>query len=242
MRKPGNRNLQLEMGFSLIELLIVLLIIGILIAISLIYANPHQKLYKPDDQSLQVTDVLQEARQRSLTQRETLRVEISKTSGVVRLYEENSTATADDDRLIKAVTLFPESEVRMTSRPTNVSYNPPEPLTPPNAAFPVSVYPASLGEEVCTLRFLPNGTVVSAGTNSIGTGASLTGVALHIWSPTETDPTESQTLRAITVIGTTGVIRLWEFNPALPLTNKWQDSRRYGTYGGGSGGTPSPTP
>ena len=123
-----------------------------------------------------------------------------------------------------------------------MTYNPPEPLAPPNALFPNSVYTQSIGQEVCTLRFLSNGTVTNAGTNSIGTGSVLTGVTLHIWSPTRVDPTKSEILRAITVIGTTGVIRLWEFNPDLPATNKWQDSRRYGTYGATTSGTPTPTP
>ena len=226
----------------MLELLMVLLVISVLTAFALIYAYPHQKLYKPDDQSLQVTDVLQEARQRSLTQRETLRVEVSKTRGIVRLIDENSPITADDDVLLKQVALFPEAEVRISSIPTDVTYNPPEPLAPPNASFPNSVYTGSVGEEVCTLRFMSNGTVTDAGNNSVGTGAVPTGVVLHIWSPKTANQTEFEILRAITVIGTTGVIRLWEFNPALTTTNKWQDSRRYGTYGTVTTGTPSPTP
>lgn len=231
-----------EAGYSLIEMLMVLVIISILVGFAIIYAYPHQKMYKPDDESLQVTDVLQEARQRSLTQRETMRVEVSQTNGTVSLIEENSPTTADDDVLLKRVTLFPETEVKFTSQPTNVSYNPPEPLAPPNAVFQPSVYPRSVGQRVCTLRFLSNGTVTNAGNNSVGTGASVTGTTLHVWAPTKANPAASEILRAITVVGTTGVIRLWEFNPALTATNKWQDSRRYGTYGAATGGTPSPTP
>jgi type II secretory pathway pseudopilin PulG len=227
----------------MVELLVVLLIMSVLTVFALIYAYPHQKLYKPDDQSLLITDVLQEARQRSLTQNETLRVEISKTRGLVRLIEENSPATADDDVLRKQVALFAEAEVRYTEEPSDVDYNPPEPLEPADAVFQNSVYTGSIGEEVCTLRFLGNGTVTNAGNNSVGTGATPTGVTLQIWSPKKApDETEFEILRAITVIGTTGVIRLWEFNPALERANKWQDSRRYGTYGTVSGATPTPTP
>ena len=123
-----------------------------------------------------------------------------------------------------------------------MTYNPPEPLTPPNATFVNSVYTPSIGQEVCTLRFMSNGTVTNAGNNAVGTGATPIGVTMHIWSPTNDDVTKSEILRAVTVIGTTGVIRLWEFNPSLTQTNKWQDSRRYGTYGTATSGTPSPTP
>jgi type II secretory pathway pseudopilin PulG len=226
----------------MVEVLAVLVVIGILVVLAIMYAAPHQKLYKPDDQSLQIADILQEARQRSLTQRETLRVEISKTKGTVRLIEENSTTTADDDEVLKSLSLFPETEVKISTRPTNVTYNPPEPLAPPDAVFTSSVYPTSISEDVCTIRFMSNGTVMNAGTSSVGTGASVTGVTLLVWSPTVEDVTKSHILRALTVIGTTGVIRMWEFNPALTGTNKWQDSRRYGTYGATTSGSPSPTP
>lgn len=231
-----------ESGYSVVELLVVLVVIGILVSLAIMYAAPHQKLYKPDDESLQITDILQEARQRSLTQRETLRVEISKTRGSVTLIEENSPAVVDDDEVLKSINLFPETEVKISTRPSNVTYNPPEPLDPPNAVFLPSVYPASVAEDVCTLRFMSNGTVTNAGNSATGTGSSVTGVTLHIWSPTDANPAASQILRAITVIGTTGVIRLWEFNPELEGDNKWQDSRRYGTYGTATSGTPSPTP
>lgn len=242
MKYQAKVSRRFEVGYSLIEMLMVLLIISILVGFAIIYASPHQKMYKPDDESLQVTDVLQEARQRSLTQRETMRVEVSKTKGTVSLIEENSPTTADDDVMLKRIALFPESEVKITSRPTNVTYNPPEPLAPPNAVFVPSVYPRSVGENVCTLRFLSNGTVTDAGNNSVGTGSVVTGTTMHIWSPTKADPAKSEILRAVTVVGTTGVIRLWEHNPTLTTTNKWQDSRRYGTYGATTGGTPSPTP
>lgn len=242
MKDATNHNSGPESGYSIIEVLAVLVVIGVMLAFTLIYAYPHQKLYKPDDESLQLTDVLQEARQRSLTQRKTMRVEVSKTRGTGSLYEENSPATADDDVLLKRITLFPEAEVAISTRPSNLTYNPPEPLAPPNAVFQNSVYTRSIGEEVLTMRFLSNGTVVNAGNNAIGTGSVPTGVTLTIWSRTKDDPTKWEILRALTVIGTTGVVRLWEFNPTLPGTNKWQDSRRYGTYGTGTSGTPSPTP
>ena len=230
-----------DSGFSLLELLIVLVIVTVLVTISIFYASAHQDLYKPDDQSLQITDILQEARQRSLTQRETMRVEISTTGSRARLIDENESDTADDDVVLKSVLLLPATDVTIATRPTNISYNPPEPLPAPVANFEPSVYPDSLTEDVCTMRFMSNGTVTDAGNDTIGSGAIVTGTTLHVWSPKASDITNSDIARAITIIGSTGTIRLWEHDESLTTTNKWKDSRRYGSYGGG-GGAATPTP
>lgn len=232
---------QTDAGFSLLELLVVLVIVTILVTISIFYASAHQKLYKPDDQSLQITDILQEARQRSLTQRETMRVEISLTGSRARLIDENDDDTADDDVVLKTVILLPATDVTIAARPSNISYNPPEPLPAPLANFEQSVYPTSLTEDVCTMRFMSNGTVTDAGNDDTGTGAIVTGVSLHVWSPRASDNTSSDIARAITVIGSTGTIRLWEHDESLTTTNKFKDSRRYGSYGGAGGGA-TPTP
>lgn len=90
-------------GFSMVELLIVLTVITILLGISLFYLSAHERLYRPDEEALKIIDVFQEARQRSLTQRETMRVEIDLTDNVVRLIDENQPSTADDDRPIRSV-------------------------------------------------------------------------------------------------------------------------------------------
>jgi len=112
-------------------------------------------------------------------------------------------------------------------------------LPAPLAVFKPSVYPSSISQNVCTLRFRSDGTVVDAGNNATGTGAVMTGATIPVWSPKGTT-SESTIARAITVIGSTGTIRLWEFDTNLTGTNKWKDSRRYGTYGGSA--TPTPTP
>lgn len=230
-----------EAGFSLIELLTVVTVIIALGGLSLFYLVGHQTAYKPDDESLLVTDVLQEARQRSLTQRRTMRVEINLTTNKVRLIDENQNpTTSDDDIVLKTVNLYAPVQVVVGRVPGNIGYNPPEPLPAPTAVFTSSVYPTSISQNVCTLRFRSDGTVVNAGNNPTGTGATMTGATIHLWAPNKTNPNNSDIARAITVIGSTGTIRLWEFDPSLTGTNKWKDSRRYGTYGGSA--TPTPTP
>ncbi|MGI9056895.1 MAG: pilus assembly FimT family protein [Pyrinomonadaceae bacterium] len=219
-------------GFSLVEILVVLTLIIFVGATASFYLNNHKKLYKTDDQTLLIADILQEARQRSLTQRETMRVEIDLTDNEVRLIDENSVDTADDDQLLKTLVISFPNEVRMDSRAGNIAYNPPEPLPIPTAVYKPSVYPTSATHQVFTLRFQSNGTVSDGGNNATGVGAVVGGVTLHIWQPDNENPNESSIARALTVIGSTGSIRIWEFDQSFPGANKWKDSRRVGSYSG----------
>ncbi|CAN5613400.1 MAG: prepilin-type N-terminal cleavage/methylation domain-containing protein [Blastocatellia bacterium] len=232
-KKFSNANCKVA-GFSLIELLIVLTLIFILSAISLFYLSGHQTLYKPDDQTLLIADILHEARQRSLTQRETMRVEINRSTNQITLIDENTnqdpTDTADNDRVLKSLNLFDPSVVTIGISPGQITYNPPEPLPVPTTEFIPSIYPPSGSQSVCTLRFLANGTVVNAGNDPIGTGAVANGATLHIWSPSAVDSANSDIARAITVIGSSGSVRIWEFDQGSPAANKWKDSRRSGSY------------
>jgi len=227
-------------GFSLVELLIVLTVIAILSGIIGYYLTYHRTAYKPDDQALLIVDILQEARQRSLTQREVLRVEIDIVDNIIRLIDENEPGTEDDDRMIRQLALADVNEVKVEERPAEIFDNPPETLPVPSANFKPSIYPPSTPHRVCTLRFLSNGTVVDAGNSPTGTNAVPTGTTLHVWSPNKVNADESDIARAITITGTTGSVRLWEYNRASTATNKWMDSRRTGAFGGGGGTTATP--
>jgi prepilin-type N-terminal cleavage/methylation domain-containing protein len=218
-------------GFSTVELLVVLVIIGVLAGMTGFYYTAHRNLYKPDDQSLKLIDIFQEARQRALTQRETMRVELDTTDNIARIIEENSPATETDDREIRRISLFEVNEVKISRRADNIGYNPPEPLPVANAFFTISNYPSSSTHTVCTIRFQSNGMVLNGGSDAIGTGATPTGVTLHIWSPQKNSPNDADIARAITIIGSSGSLRLWEYDKTSTETNKWQDSRRSGGYG-----------
>lgn len=223
-----------EAGFSIIEILIVLTLIVIMSGVTLFYLNSHQRLYKADDQSLLIADILQEARQRALTQRETIRVEIDITDSIVRLIDENKPTTADDDRLLRQLSLKPETEVKIQHRSSEINENPPEPIPVPSAQFQQSVYTSSSNHRVGTFRFQSNGTVTNAGNNAIANGAVMTSATLHLWTPKPSDPDQFEVARALTIIGSTGSVRLWEYDPKLTQANKWKDSRRTGSYGGSS--------
>lgn len=225
-----------ESGFSVIEVVVVMTVILIMTAASLFYMNNQGRLFKADDEALQIVDVFQEARQRSLTQRETMRVEIDLSDGKARLIDENEVSSANDDVLLKEVNLFPSTEVRLDARPSNIDHSPPEPLASAPANFRTSVHPLSALNNVCTFRFLNTGRVVNSGETATGSNAQLKSETLFIWSPKKDDQDEFEVARAISVVGTTGAIRLWEYAPGSTESNKWQDSRRVSSYGGQSQG------
>lgn len=228
-----------QSGFSVIELLVVISIIAIMAGFAIFYVNGHKKAYQPDEQALQIADILQEARQRSLTQRRNMRVEINLTTNMVKLYDENTDAsTSSDDRMLRNFSMFGTTNVRVDTRPSEIGYTPAETLPVPSAVFKSSVYTPSVGQNVCTIRFLANGQVVDAGTNATGSGAVATGVTLYIWSPNKTNPAQSDIARAITILGATGVIRMWEFDHSSAASNKWKDSHRAASFGASGNSVP----
>lgn len=207
-----------QRGFSLIEILVALTLVSLVGVSASYYFGNHKKLFKVDDQTLQITDILQEARQRALTQKETMRVEIDLVENHVRLIDENGIATADDDKVLRTFPIHFPNEVRIDRRPLNIGYEPPEPLPVPAAVFTPSVYPSSATHQVATLLFLSNGTVSN--------GSIVTGTSIYVWQPSANNANEAAQARSITVIGSTGAIRTWEFDPNFPQPNKWKDSRR----------------
>ena len=80
---------------------------------------------------------------------------------------------------------------------------------------------------------------VSSGRGSLAKSSSVsTGVTLHVWAPKKTNTAQSDIARSITVLGATGVIRLWEFDHASAASNKWKDSRRSSSYGASGNSIP----
>lgn len=231
----ANKN---EAGFSLLELLTVAIVIVILTTVSLFYLTAQRKLYNADEQSLKIIDIIQEARQRSLTQREFMRVEVDLTSNIARLIDENEGDTAMDDDVVREVALYPSALVRVDGRPTNVTSMPPEPLPIPEAEFRGSLHPLSANHEVATFRFRLDGTVHNAGTNATGANSVPTGFTLYIWKPDNDNGETSTLVRAITILGATGSVRMWDYANDGNDQYYWRDSRR-ATYGG-STGTGSP--
>lgn len=221
-------------GFSLPELLLMAMIIVILTTVSLFFLTAQEKLYNVDEQSLLIVDIFQEARQRSLTQREVMRVELDLEENIARLIDENETGDATDDDLVREVALLRNNLVRIDRNPTNVGTVPPEPLPIPLAQYRGSLHPLSAGHNVATFRFMLNGTIEDAGTNAAGSGSVTKGATIFIWKPKDANENQSDLTRSITILGATGSVRMWSYVEESNGQSYWKDSRR-ASYGGGTG-------
>jgi prepilin-type N-terminal cleavage/methylation domain-containing protein len=222
MKSKKDFKINQSKGFSLVEVMVILVIMSIGAAITVSYLSGFRKLYKPDEESARVGDLMQEARQRSLTQRETMRVEINLDKGTARLIDENGDLASDgngDDVELKQTTLFATSEVVFSKRPDDISVDPPEPIQVLPFNFYQSDYPGSELDKVVTLRFKRNGSVTDK--NDVPLSGSL-----YVWSPRKSDPDKSEIARAITVLGGSGIVRFYEWNTSSANSNKWKDSRR----------------
>lgn len=218
-----------ERGYSVIELLIVLLIIAIGAVLTIPLLTSHRRLQTVEEHALQISDLLQEARQRSLTQRETMRVEFNTVDNAVHLIDENNglsatnptgTNSAANHVLVRSIQL-PATGVNVGMRPVNISpTNLPAASSPvPRLTFRPSSHPSSAGQSCAVLRFTRNGTVFDDGVDAIGTNSVMTGATVYIWKPSNTNPNNSDLTRSITVLGTTGAMRMWNFDFG---SNQWR--------------------
>jgi hypothetical protein len=177
-----------------------------------------------ETQALQLADMYQEARQRALSQRTTFRVEINATKRVIRLIDEKIAGYPADDQVVK-FTNFHGDGVFIGSAPSNAATGPTELSPVPAITFTTSTHPLSTGDSVATLRFIRNGTVTNAGTNAAGAGAIVTGATINVWSKNPNDnsttPTVGQVIRAVTVLGSTGLTRMWKCNLSGSSCTAW---------------------
>lgn len=199
----------IEQGFSLIELLVVISILFIVAAFAIL-GRSSTRLFAADKQALVITDILQDARTRALTQSKTFRVELNDTKKTIRLIDEYGTTAATDDVVLITSNFDPATTVG--TKPANISAV--GGITP-TAAYPIpeikytqTTYPLSATDKVATLRFLSTGEVVDAGTDDLGTGALSSGVTIYVYNGSS--GSQSNVVRAVTVSGITAASQLFK--------------------------------
>lgn len=201
-----------QQGFSIVELVVVLTIL-VIVSVITIMSFSTQKMYEAESQTLQIIDFFQEARQRALSQRVTMRVEINQTLRMIRLIDEKLPGNAADDVIIKS-SAFMDNGVFIGALPANVSNTPVELAPVPVTTYANSTHPKSSGNSVMVLRFQRNGVVMNAGTNGAGANATATGSTIYVWSKHPNDnsatPTQAQVMRATTVLASTGSAKMWK--------------------------------
>lgn len=223
-----------ERGFSLIELLVVMVVIAIGAALAIPLLTSHRRLHTVEEHALQISDLLQEARQRALTQRETMRVEFNTVDNAVHLIDENNglsatnpngTNNAANHVLVRSIQL-PATGVNVGTRPVNINpTNLPATSSPiPALTYRPSSHPSSNGQSCAVLRFTRNGTVFNDGVDAIGTNSTMTGATIYVWKPSNTNPNNSDLARGITVLGPTGAMLKWDFDFG---SNQWRRNVGY---------------
>ena len=184
----------------MIELVSVLIIIAIVAAITVVTFSGARK-YSVDDQAAKIVDILDQARQSALNQRKTFRVEINKTKRQVTLINENKFDDVSDDEIVKTSPFY--DLVFVGDVPNNISAAPTTSSPIPVLSYKSSNYPLSNGNEKITLRFAKNGRVLDTGNDNIGTGSTMTGATIYLYSNHE-KTAKPEVIRAITVLQTSG--------------------------------------
>ena len=202
-----NNGKKAHAGFSIVELLVVLAIVATMVTFAIL-AMSSRRLHYIDNQAYIVLDFLKEARQRAISQKEIMRVEINRDDGVIRLLNENDRGTANDDEVVRTHQFQSSKRINYDRAPENMA-SPPDAVTPvPVLEYKASTHPTSVPHNVGVVRFLPNGNITNAGSDAVGANATTTGVTLYFWSPTRLEngdfSNDAEVLRAITVLGTSG--------------------------------------
>lgn len=202
-----------ERGFSVLEIVVVLAIIGIMTSICIFAFLPAKRVAGSDDAALQFTRFMRDASTRSLTQRQRARVFVNNsTSNVtvgsatpaitckpqtIMLIDEGAVSTGDES-VVRSEALANTSLVSIQGKPSIPSTQPATPWNFATAAFTSNTFQA---------YYNPDGSV----TDGTATPMSFT---LYIYPTTVT--AQNQTLvRAVTVFGPTGAMRMWRCDPAV---------------------------
>lgn len=211
MKKAFCKKYASASGFSVTELMVVLVVLAIMLAISIPYVFNYTRLYKSEDQSLKMMDLMREAGQLAITRRRTMRLEIDLTENALLIIDENGAAA---DTRIKTIPLTNAGELRVDVIPAGVTK--PNPPDYNDISFSTDTLGHQFnggtvtGHSVWACRFRSDGSVVNAADVPINGN-------IYVWPPTAagaTTPRNIKEVRAITLFGGSGAVRYWKHNGA----------------------------
>ena len=185
---------ELEAGFSLIELLIVIAMVVILTTISVFALRSSKRSYAPDDEANQIVSFFREAHQRALSQRQTQRVTIDRNSLVVRLMDEGLLPGGDEVEIIRGKL---NGTVAMTQPSIGGTLIP---LPPAPYNYNTAVFTGG----ICQFRFQADGSVLDSAGNSIS--------ATFFFTPLDMNDQSGTLVRAVTLFGPTASTRAWKYD------------------------------
>ena len=180
-------------GYSVLELLVVVTVIITLTAVAVFSLVPQRRAYGTEDAAGQVTNFLRDAYQRAISQRQTMKVQIDRSSMLMKIIDENTLPVGD------------EVEVRRAQLSSEISVSQPtiggSPLNAPAAPYnyPVAVYSSNLW----VARFRSDGSVVDAAGNTLS--------ATVFFSFVNMKTSDTNLIRAVTLFGPSGSIRFWRY-------------------------------
>ena len=206
MRKRRQTVNNPQSGASVVEIVIVLVIMGILSAISLPYILNYKKLYKSEDQAIKMIDLMREAGQLAITRRRTVRFEIDLTDNAVLLIDQTTASGTQ----IKKIPLEMTKDIRVDVIPATVTK--PNPPNYNDAAYAVDAVGHLVGSTTITghtiwaARFKSDGSVVTA--VDVPMSANI-----YVWPPVSPGSGTARNkieIRLITLFGGSGAIRYWK--------------------------------
>lgn len=203
---PASRSSQ--SGFSVVELMIVVIVMAIMTGIVVFSFRSNKRSYIADDEATKVLSFFREAYQRALSQRQAQRITIDLNNNLIKLADMGLLPGGDETIINRGVL-----NTGVTLTQPVVAGNP---LAPPPA--PYNYAPADLSSGSIDIYFLADGSITNATgfNNSSFAPVSLTFFfspsQQTVTAPGQTSSNSGNLIRAVTLFGPTGSTRLWRFD------------------------------